>query len=177
MFTIVGLGNPGREYAQTRHNIGFVIADRVADTLSLSWQNKPKFQAEVAKNDQVALIKPQSYMNNSGLVTRKVLDYFQEKNLDQLYVIHDDLDLPVGSVKTQFGKGPHGHNGLLSLYQHLGTKEFWHIRVGVDGRNGQRVIPPDQYVLQTFLPEEQTTLQPVVEQVTKSLLQLLHAPI
>jgi peptidyl-tRNA hydrolase, PTH1 family len=180
MITIVGLGNPGSEYAQTKHNVGFVVVDRLAEQLGLSWESKSKFQVEVAKNNQVTLIKPMSFMNKSGQSVRAVLDFFQknqaeDKAYDQLYVVHDDLDLELGTYKFHLGRGPHGHNGLLSLYQHLGSKQFWHVRVGVDARAGLRIIPPDVYVLSPFEAGETRLAEAVVEQVGKELLNRVHA--
>lgn len=175
MITIVGLGNPGSEYSKTRHNVGFVIIEHLAAELALVWSSKPKFQAQMAKNDQLTLIKPMSYMNNSGQPVRAILEYFggavnDTVEHDTLFVVHDDLDLELGSYKLQYGKGPHGHNGLLSLYQQLGTKQFWHVRVGVDGRAGDRVLPPDVYVLSQFESAEKKVFEQVAEKVTKELL-------
>lgn len=158
MKVIVGLGNPGKQYADTRHNVGFRAIDAYVIQLRMpEFSFKAQFNAEIAKGADYIFIKPQTFVNNSGQAVRTVLDYFLNWNaasLDWLYVIHDDLDLVVGTFKLQLGTGPKEHNGLLSLYQHLGTKQFWHARIGIDGRAGDRSIPPDRYVLLSPPPHE-----------------------
>lgn len=127
-----------------------------------------KLQASVAKKtDSWTFIKPETFMNASGLAVRAVLDYFEHFDrlslpnqaalLRRLIVVHDDLDLEFGNNKLQFGKGPKIHNGLLSIYQHLGSQNFWHGRIGVDGRAGNRQKSPRDYVLETLMPEEQVS--------------------
>lgn len=178
MKVLVGLGNPGKEYELTRHNLGFVVVDRVVAEQKLSWQEKPKLRASIAKDSHFVAIKPLSFMNNAGQPVRAVIDYFfDQPDLSQMWVVFDDLDLELGKYKIQFGKGPHGHNGLLSLYEHLGTDQFWHVRVGVDGRAGERVIPPDRYVLNQFDVSEKNILNQVLEQVTQNLVALVDAKI
>jgi peptidyl-tRNA hydrolase, PTH1 family len=181
MKCIIGLGNPGLKYQQTRHNVGFMAMDELAEQLGGAFSLQKKIQAEVAKfahptqdNQQLILIKPQTFMNESGQAVRSFLEYYQDDfdqtDLSNLHVIHDDLDLEVGSYKKQLGVGPQQHNGLTSLYQHLGSKQFWHHRVGVDGRNGQRVIPAHEYVLSKFSPEDLHKIGQTITQVTADLL-------
>lgn len=175
---MVGLGNPGKEYEQTRHNVGFVVVDRIVAEREMAWQDKPKLRASVAKDAQLMVVKPLSFMNSAGQPVRAVMDYFSDLlDGNQLWAVFDDLDLPLGKYKIQFGKGPHGHNGLLSLYEHLGTDQFWHVRIGVDGRGGERVIPPDRYVLNQFDTSEKNILNQVLEQVTKNLIALTNAKV
>jgi len=180
---IIGLGNPGIKYAQTRHSIGFKVVEKVSERIGVSWQEKSKLNASVARGEfsgtQFTLVKPLSFMNESGQPSRAVLDFFQDIVIEQkeqkvanLIVVLDDLDLEFGTYKLQFGKGPHGHNGLNSMYEHLGTKQFWHMRVGVDGREGQRNVPPDKYVLQPFEKDEQETSKSIVEHVAQELVEL-----
>ena len=122
---VAGLGNPGRSYERTRHNVGFLVVDELADRHGGSWRSKKK--AEIApigfglKN--VTLLKPTTYMNNSGTVLAGYKP-------DQLVVIHDDLDLPEGDVRVKVGGGAGGHNGLRSTIQHLGN-DFVRVRIGV----------------------------------------------
>ncbi len=135
----MGLGNPGRSYARTRHNVGFLVADELASRYGGDWRSKKKAEAAPVSIGaaNATLLKPTTYMNNSGVA---VLDY----KLDQLVVIHDDLDLPAGDIRVKVGGGHGGHNGLRSIFQHLG-KEFVRVRVGI-GRPPVGVAPVD-YVL------------------------------
>lgn len=142
-----------------------MVLDSLADQAGKHFTNAPKVLSQVCKYDDFLLCKPQTFMNNSGQAVRAVLEYYNQApssdNLNEVYVVHDDLDLELGSYKLQMGTGPKAHNGLLSIYQHLGTKEFWHVRGGVDNRGELRSkITPAEYVLQPFTPEE----RPVVTQ-------------
>lgn len=122
---VVGLGNPGRSYERTRHNIGFLVADELAKRHGGSWRSKKKAEAAPVGfgSKNVTLLKPTTYMNNSGTA---LAGYKAE----QLVVVHDDLDLPVGDVRVKVGGGAGGHNGLRSLIQHLGN-DFVRVRVGI----------------------------------------------
>lgn len=176
-----GLGNPGQKYAQTRHNAGFIFLDYWAKQLMSSsvWKQQKKLKANILKLNHKILVKPKVYMNNSGEVVRAVVDYYAdsaaEQNLElrkKIFLVHDDLDLEIGQYKIQFGVGPKGHNGLLSTYQHLGTDQFWHIRIGVDDRQGDRSVPPQNYVLQQLPTEQHSTLVHAFGQIIKHLPQL-----
>lgn len=172
---IVGLGNPGKEYAHTRHNLGFQFLDQLAAKWQLSFSLQKKFQAEVAKKNELVLLKPQTFMNNSGVAVQSMLHFYgadQQQTAtattSPLWVVFDDLDLEVGTYKIQFGTGPKVHNGLNSLYQHLHTNQFWHVRIGADGRQGDRSIPASDYVLTNFSAAERDQLEAVhVELMTR----------
>jgi peptidyl-tRNA hydrolase, PTH1 family len=183
MKIFVGLGNPGKKYQNTRHNVGFMVVDKIAENLGLKFQDSAKTFCQIAKNKGYILIKPQTYMNESGRAVRAVLDYYNVDLLDllkpfdegkqktsQLFVIHDDLDLEFSIHKMQFAKGPKVHNGLNSIYQHLGSENFWHIRMGVDNRERARLIPGKDYVLTNFSQEEQLGLQSIIAQLVTKLL-------
>lgn len=166
MKLIVGLGNPGKQYEKTRHNLGFMVLDALAEKYQVQFSAAPKFQAEFAKlSSSVLLCKPQTFMNNSGQAVKGMIEYYKlqltmTETASDLVVVHDDLDLPLGSVKLQLGTGPKVHNGLLSIYEHLSTKSFWHLRAGVDNRGELRAaIKPSEYVLSAFTAEEQPQLQ------------------
>jgi peptidyl-tRNA hydrolase, PTH1 family len=154
---IIGLGNPGTEYQKNRHNVGFMILDKLVEFLKVSGEftyNK-KFKAEVLKSGDYLFIKPMDFMNNSGQATRAVIDFYEKNfNLADVFVMHDDLDIEVGQFKIQQGKGPKVHNGLIDLNKHLNSENYWHIRIGVDGRGGDRSIPGSSYVLSNFNVEE-----------------------
>lgn len=170
MKVIIGLGNIGDKYTKTRHNVGFRIVDSLAENLGISFKDSAKLFSRTAKNTDIILVKPQTFMNESGKAARAVCDYFQVDPEEDLIVIHDDLDVVFGSVKKQDGVGPKVHNGLSSIYQHLGTKNFIHLRVGIDGRNGNRNIPGFDYVLSSFKPDEEKILKAVIDQVVQDLL-------
>jgi PTH1 family peptidyl-tRNA hydrolase len=174
MVFIVGLGNPGPEYIQTRHNAGWLLLDKVAAAFEApSFSFQKKFQAEVSKVGGLVFIKPQTYMNNSGQAVRSVLDFYNQPitqpGLKDLIVFHDDLDLELGSYKLQLGTGPKVHNGLGSVYQHLGSQDFWHLRIGVDNRAGDRSMPGSSYVLKTLTADE---LKLMLDQVPAIIRQL-----
>ena len=178
----MGLGNPGKEYEQTRHNAGFSLVDYVAQKFSLALKFDKKFQAEYVKAEIIQngvaedlyLIKSMGYMNNSGATLRAFLDYFfnttdEEDEADHLIVAHDDLDLELGQFKLQKGKGPKIHNGLNSIYQHLGYKNFWHLRLGIDSRNGDRSIESSNYVLMKMSTADQAKLKQAIIEITNLL--------
>lgn len=174
MRILVGLGNPGEKYAGTRHNVGFWFAEAMREHLHLpAWSNLKKAQAWYTKSDEWLLIEPQTFMNNSGLAVRGVLDYYLKFDkmsaparaalLKDLYVAHDDLDLHLGSGKLQFARGPKVHNGLRSTMEHLATDQFWHVRLGVDGRDPINRIVGRNYVLEDFLPVEKSQVTAMID--------------
>ena len=178
MKLIVGIGNPGEEYAKTRHNVGFMVLDALAlktkhprlKTENTRLDYKKKLKSLVLNfKSSVILAKPQILMNNSGIVVKKLVDHLTMKQLNNLYVIHDDLDIKLGEYKIQFAKGPKEHKGLLSIYKELDTKDFWHVRVGVDNRVAGTRIPGEDYVLQYFNEAEIETRDKVVGEVVNEL--------
>lgn len=175
MRIIVGLGNPGNKYLHTRHNVGFKIVDQMAK--GQDWKNSKKGQLKylwLSQGDEkIELVKPQTFMNKSGLALAYVKKKHPQLSGENLFVIHDDLDIEVGKFKLQFGKGPKQHNGLTSIYQQFGTDQFWHVRIGVDGRKGDRSIPADKYVLSSFPPDERELIEQVIHQAIKELNQHL----
>jgi len=154
MKIIIGLGNPGRKYERTRHNAGFLAVDQIARDLRFSLSQE-KYHAFIGKcriGDEDALVaKPQTFMNESGRSVGAVLRYTYAKPAD-LIVVHDELDLPLGTVRVKTGGGHGGHNGLRSIIEHIGTPDFIRIRVGV-GRPAPGRDAAD-YVLSPFTAEE-----------------------
>ena len=134
MKLIVGLGNPGKEYDKTRHNVGFMVMDRLADVLNVSIDMK-KFKGEYAKlkyqGEDVILLKPMTYMNNSGESVIQVMNYFKI-DVDDLLVIYDDMDMPVGKLRLRKTGSAGGHNGIKNIIAHLNSQDFKRIRVGID---------------------------------------------
>ena len=165
MKCIVGLGNPGRKYEKTRHNIGFMVIDELLDRHH--WDlNKTKFNGKYAVEQflgqKVVLLKPQTFMNLSGESIRPLMDYY-DIALEDVLVIYDDLDLPTGKIRLRQKGGHGGHNGIRSTIDHLGTKDFKRLRIGV-GRP-TTPIPVVDYVLSGFSKEQQ---EDVVSSIKKS---------
>lgn len=170
---VVGLGNPGKKYSNTRHNAGFILVDKLAQALSVSWKFNPGLQAEIAVDAErgIILMKPQTFMNKSGEAVRGLVKYGGQ--YQALYVLYDDLDVPIGTYKIQYDKGPKIHNGINSIRSALGEALFWHVRLGTDGRNGDKTMPGEEYVLQPFTAEE----KPLFEQMITKVAEELHAKI
>jgi peptidyl-tRNA hydrolase, PTH1 family len=159
MKLIVGLGNPGGEYVDTRHNAGFFVVDE------LQKSKLPK-DFVVKKSD--------TFMNESGdFVAEKIKNL--KLKIENLYIVHDDLDIKLGEYKIQFGKGPKDHNGLKSIDEALGTSEYWHVRIGVDNRPFDNKIPGETYVLQNFSDIEKQKLGDEIRKACKELVTLLKS--
>jgi PTH1 family peptidyl-tRNA hydrolase len=161
---IVGLGNPGRNYEKTRHNVGFMVIDELCKRWDLSL-NKEKFKGIYGigsiNGEKVILLKPLTYMNLSGESIRPLLDYY-EIDIEDLIVIYDDLDLPTGKIRLRTKGSAGGHNGIKSTIQHLGTQNFNRLRIGIDRPvNGMKV--PD-YVLGAFSEDEQSEIEGAIKQ-------------
>lgn len=151
---IVGLGNIGPKYAQTRHNVGFMIVDEIAAKAHADFQTS-KFEAQVAtffnEGEKVLLVKPSTYMNDSGRAVGPLMDYFNIEPTD-LLVVHDDLDLPLGKVRLKQKGSAGGHNGIKSIIAHVGDQKFKRVKVGIDHPNKMSVV---DYVLGKFTPQQQ----------------------
>jgi PTH1 family peptidyl-tRNA hydrolase len=169
VFLIVGLGNPGKDYLLTRHNIGFIFVDYLAAKYGFSFKGS-KWQAETAKdriwNQSVLLVKPQTYMNKSGMSVGQIANFYQIPN-ENIIVIHDDLDLALGRSKIVVNRGAGGHNGIRSLIEHLGGKDFARFRVGI-GRpqHGQAV---SKFVLSRFSDQEQLVIDEALQNIEEGV--------
>ena len=176
MQLIVGLGNPEPEYASTRHNTGFLVIDKLLADSGADTKFDKKANAEVAKTNidkkRVLLAKPLTYMNNSGIAVRALLDFYKLKP-ENLIVIHDDKDIPLGETRVQTDRGPAGHNGVKSIIKHLGTKNFMRIRVGVAPGNQDNIKDAANFVLGKFTAEEKKKLKKVTENIAKELEQII----
>jgi peptidyl-tRNA hydrolase, PTH1 family len=152
---VVGLGNPGREYARHRHNVGWKVVEELARRYGGSWRGKFSGQLAEVRIDEhrVALLKPETYMNESGRSVQAALRFFKLEP-ESLLVVHDESDLDLGRLQARFGGGLAGHNGLRSIAQHLSTQDFLRLRVGVGrpGRGDPR--PLADYLLSDFAPED-----------------------
>ncbi|MDO5329714.1 MAG: aminoacyl-tRNA hydrolase [Coriobacteriia bacterium] len=141
MIAIIGLGNPGEEYADTRHNAGFKAIDILADRLHANYW-KDECGALVAHCDDILLVKPQAFMNLSGGPVKNITEKYE---IDDLIVVHDDIDIASGNVRVKRGGGNAGHNGLKSIDNKLGSKDYIRVRVGIDSPPGR--MPLVDYVL------------------------------
>ena len=158
MIFIVGLGNPGKKYENNRHNVGFRFVDYINKQIKNDPFDKTQGHPERSRTDEkFKVVKTNVFMNNSGAAALKLLSVYKIK-VENLIVVHDDLDIPLGKFHIQFGVGPQLHNGLESIENHLKTKDFWRVRIGVDARDQNRWIHGETYVLKNFLPEEKKSL-------------------
>ena len=165
MKLIVGLGNPGPEYEKTRHNVGFMGVDRLAEALHIKI-DKQKFQSLLGETnvngEKVILLKPMTYMNLSGQAVRASMDWYKPE-LEDFVVLFDDMDIPLGSIRLRMKGSAGGHNGIKSIIQHIGTQDFQRIKIGIGRPNrGQEVI---RHVLQPFEKQE---WEPVVQSIDKA---------
>ncbi len=159
---VAGLGNPGREYVRTRHNIGFLVIEFLASQADLGLKNA-RFDAQWVKgtlgHQQILLVQPQSYMNRSGFPIQQLSSYFKIQ-LSDIIIVHDDLDLPFGRIRVAHNRGHGGHNGIRSIIDALGEKAFYRVRVGVGRpRSSSGAVG---HVLGKFSPEETAELDQVV---------------
>jgi PTH1 family peptidyl-tRNA hydrolase len=183
MKLIVGLGNPGDKYRHNRHNVGFMVLDELVQRLREpippgrdvgsigDWVNSVKFFGDYFQYRDIILLRPDTFMNESGKAVAAISRFYKVKSED-IFIIHDDLDIPLGKYKIQHGKAPKVHNGLLSVEQSLGTDQYWNVRVGVENREvrGNKGVPGVVYSLQDFSHAENEIVVKVVEEVAVDLL-------
>jgi PTH1 family peptidyl-tRNA hydrolase len=167
---VIGLGNPGAEYASHRHNIGFQVVDALARSHTMTFSRWKGSRAHVAEGriagSPILLAKPQTYMNRSGRAVHR-LRWAKEIPMDQLLVIYDDLDLPLGRIRLRPEGGSGGHKGMRSIIQALGTQEFPRLRVGIDRPPGG--MDPSDYVLQPFSEDEAPCLAETVDRAVTAV--------
>lgn len=157
MKLVIGLGNPEPKYSKTRHNTGFMVVDVLQ---------------ELKPPRQVVVKRSAAFMNESGKYVRNLVEKYAISP-DGLYVVHDDLDLPLGSFKIQLGKGPKDHNGLKSIDNALGTNRYWHVRMGIENRDPNNRIDGYDYVLEDFSKSEKEIVDKTIEDLCKKLVTLL----
>ena len=166
MQVIVGLGNPGKKYDRNRHNVGFKAIDLIAKKNNFGpWRRK--FQSKISegliKSNKILLVKPETYMNNSGFAIKELFLFFK-LNSDDLVVIHDDLDLKVGKIKAKVGGGHAGHNGLRSIDQQI-DKEYLRLRIGIDRPVNKNQVA--NYVLSDFSANDKETIDNLKNLITQ----------
>lgn len=173
MKVILGLGNPGKEYANTRHNVGYQTLEGLADKLGFSF-SKAKFHALIAegkyRGERVVLAKPTTYMNLSGLAASDILNFYK-LGPEGLLVIYDDIDLALGELRLRKSGGAGTHNGMRDILKRLGSENFARLRLGV-GQNSQ--VPLASFVLSGFSPEEKTIMDKAIVEAVKALEHYLY---
>jgi len=165
MTLIVGLGNPGKKYTKTRHNIGFEILNKLQKDICLpSFKLDKKFNGLISKGKEVILLKPQTYMNRSGDSVSKLANYY---NIDpkEIIVVHDDADFNLGRVKIDKNRSSGGHKGVQSIINHLSTKDFWRVRFGVGKENKKA----GDIALQKFSKNEKELVEKMIQKTTKEI--------
>ncbi|MBI5753565.1 aminoacyl-tRNA hydrolase [Candidatus Peregrinibacteria bacterium] len=183
MKIIVGLGNFGEKYLKTRHNCGFLVLDELVkqleeENISVKWKEETKLQSSAVKinfnGKSILLVKPLTYMNLSGDAVSKVLNFYKE-NLENLIVIYDDIDLPLGKIRIRDDGSAGTHNGMKSIIQSLGTEKFKRIRIGIESRG--KVAPKEQdlsnFVLSNFTKPEYGLISESLKEAVKELKKML----
>lgn len=168
---IAGLGNPGASYVGTRHNVGFAVLDAFAELYGAIWKPDSARKGLVARGPGVLLVKPQTFMNDSGVCVGALMRYFKFTP-DQVLVVYDDIALPVGALRLREGGSAGGHNGVKSLIAHLGTESFPRLRVGIGSHGRQTLV---SHVLGGFAPEEKEVMQAAISRAAEALQCLLQA--
>lgn len=188
MKLIVGLGNPGERYAKTRHNLGFMVVEHFFKDFepvkATVWENSAKFKSDIAQiewqpkhgtSEKIILTKPKTYMNNSGMAVKLIADYFKIKPED-VWVMHDDIDLPLGNLKIRFGGASAGHHGVESIIENLNTDKFWRFRLGIGqqrnerlGMKNEKLRNVEDYVLGKFTGAEKGKLKNLIKRGAESI--------
>lgn len=183
MYLIVGLGNPGEKFIRTRHNLGFEVVDELARKLGVhgSWLVEKKFKSEIVKihepsamNSELILVKPQTFMNLSGMSVSPIAQYYKIP-LDKIIVIHDELDLPLGHIKIRIGGSGAGHHGVESVMEMLGGEKFIRVRLGIStwqaisGEHKHAAFNAEKFVVEHFLDSEKSKIKAMVKRAVKAV--------
>src|SRR5574339_829828 len=170
-YLLIGLGNPGREYRDTRHNFGFMLIDRLIVRLNargMKLQSKAVVTDATYEGRKLILAKPQTYMNLSGQSAQGLLNFYKLP-VENMLIAHDDLDIPFGTIRIRPGGGPGGQRGMASTIEQLGTKEFPRLRIGIGRPPGR--MDPAAYVLQNFSREEMKLLSEIIDRAADAALE------
>lgn len=185
MYLIVGLGNPGEKFINTRHNLGFEVVDGLKRKLEssnknqeLSWKKEGGFKAEIIRlqhnSDSLILAKPQTFMNLSGMAVAAIANFYKIKP-EEIIVIHDELDLPLGHIKIRTGGSDAGHHGIESVIKILGTEKFIRVRLGISnwhaisGEHKHASFNAEKFVVENFLPNEKSKVKAMVKRAIKAV--------
>ncbi len=172
MKIIVGLGNPGEKYKNTRHNLGFLSLDHFAEKHlgpKITWQISKRFKSQIIELGEVILVKPQTFMNNSGEAVSKIVNFYKVKEED-LIIVYDELDLPLGKIKVRFGGAGAGHHGIESIITALDSDKFVRIRLGIgnlrsqSSERGKQHFSAEHFVIESFMPGERSKVKHMIKQ-------------
>ncbi|HFE32530.1 MAG TPA: aminoacyl-tRNA hydrolase [Gammaproteobacteria bacterium] len=171
---IVGLGNPGPKYAQTRHNVGFLFVDQLARSKGATFRPEAKFHGEVCKlqlgGHELWLLKPMTFMNRSGQAVAALARFYKIPP-EAILVVHDELDIPAGQLRLKQGGGHGGHNGLRDIISQLGSRDFLRLRIGIDHPGTAREVT--NYVLGKASPDDRISIEAAIDEALHSLPQIL----
>ncbi len=175
MYTLlVGLGNPGKNYQNTRHNLGGRLVEKYVKKHGIKLSLKPSFKAKIGilkqQNIDLILAIPSTYMNLSGLTVSKIVNFYKIEP-ENIYIAHDDLDIGVGESKIQFDRGPAGHNGIKSIIEQLGNQQFWRIRIGIDHPTDS--IDVEDYVLIPPTADQKPKIDQSIDKIVEDLDKIL----
>lgn len=182
MYLITGLGNPGKKYEKTRHNAGFRAADELQNKFGLpGFKFDKKLKTEITRGEiggeKIIVAKPQTFMNLSGEAVAETKKFFKIKNKN-IFIVHDDIDLPLGALRIKTGGSSGGHNGIKSIIENLGTEEFIRIKIGIgatenstteERKNKKTKIPAEKFVLQSFTKDENKILSEVIKKTAEAV--------
>lgn len=182
MKLIVGLGNPGKQYEKTRHNVGFMVLDQFLKDFEqikqTTWDNNVKLKSDIVRTEwqprhgelqSIILAKPKTFMNNSGMAVRLIMDFYKITG-DNIWVIHDDVDFPVGSMRIRFGGASAGHRGIMSIIDSISSDKFWRFRMGI-GRPGEsQHSGVEHYVLDTFSGQDHAKVREMLKHASKAIM-------
>ena len=166
MKVIVGLGNPGDNYSATKHNFGFWIIDKLVEQRSLKYK-AGKGEYVYAQCSQCIFIKPTTYINNSGIAIKQILNYYDNLNLNDLIIVYDDIDIDLGKIKFKAQGTDGGHNGIKSIIYHLKTDSFDRMKIGI--ATSMKMRPSEQYVLKPFSKKYNSLVHKVIEQAISGI--------
>jgi len=180
MKLIVGLGNPGKQYEKTRHNVGFMVLDALREEMEewnvSNWELSKKFNAEICgatvKGDKVILFKPMTFMNESGIAVQLIAHFYKMTHRD-IIVVHDDKDIMLGEIKVQNDRSSAGHNGVQSIIEHIGTQDFTRIRVGIKSENERKMRDTAKFVLHKFGIFERKIVKQTIEKSVEEIKKML----
>ncbi len=178
MKLIVGLGNPGKQYEKTRHNVGFMVLDYLHDQLNKTtgldnWNLSKKFNAEICSGmfygKKIIMAKPMTFMNASGQSVQLIAHFYKLKSTD-IIIVHDDKDIPIGEIKIQTNRGPAGHNGVLSIIENISTQNFTRIRVGIKPTEEKKMKSINKFVLGKFGFSERHILRKMLDTAVDAII-------
>lgn len=175
MYLIVGLGNPGDKFINTRHNLGFEVVDYLRRKMELpEFSKEDKFKAEIAKNSDLILAKPLTFMNLSGMAVQPLATFYKIEP-EHIIVVHDELDLPLGHIKIRVGGSDAGHHGVESVIKMLGSEKFIRVRLGIgtwhaiSGEHKHASFNAEKFVVEYFLDNEKSKVKAMVKRATKAV--------